>query len=126
MTAWLAITVAAVDRRTSGAKPQPAPSDKWVLDRTRVTEDERALTQIVADEGRQRTMNSQAAWIGPPPEMAHIGVERFRAGHRQKNAAEDDESDGAAGINEGSARDGALKPAKCSNWRRYAEFRARR
>jgi hypothetical protein len=39
--------------------------------------------------------------------MAHVGVKRFRAGHPQKNAAEDDEADRPTGIDEGRARDRA-------------------
>ena len=58
-----------------------------VFDRLRVVEDQRALAEIVADQGRQN--DEQPGRLDrPASEMAHVGVERLRAGHRQKDAAQ--------------------------------------
>ena len=47
--------------------------------------------------------------------MAHVGVERLRAGHRQKDAAEDNEADRPAGMDKRQPRDWAqsLQDAPC-------------
>jgi hypothetical protein len=40
-----------------------------------------------------RTKKNQAYWIGPAAEMAHVGVERLGAGHRQHHRAHRDEGE---------------------------------
>ncbi len=106
MTAWLAITVAAVDKRMSGTSPQLG-AIKWrrILDCPRVVKNERALAEIIARMRRQN--NERPGGLNGFAEMTHIGIERFGAGHCQEDAAEDDKPDCSSSVQKLDAWNGA-------------------
>ena len=95
MTAWLAITVAAVASTTIGSssdfRHQPV---ERILDRRRIGQHQRALAEIIDQQRRQheaepRGLDRLAA------EMAEVGIERLAAGDREKHRAERDQPDRA-------------------------------
>ena len=49
---------------------------------------DRALPGIIEDQAGKHDQRHQAARIRPLAEMAHVGIERLRTGHAQKNTAE--------------------------------------
>ena len=64
MTAWLAMTVAAVASTTIGKqRPVRRHQEERVFDRRRVSEHQRALAEIVERQRGQHDA-SHAAWIG--------------------------------------------------------------
>ncbi len=72
------------------------------------------MAEIIAHQRRQN--DEQPGRLDrPPPKMAHVGVERLRAGHRQKDAAEDNEADRPSGVDKRYPRDWAqsLQNAPC-------------
>ena len=85
ITAWLAITVAAVARTTIGSRAQSGYIRKNGLSiDSGSRENQRALAEIVEDERRQHEpdpggLDRLAA------EMAKIGVERFGAGDGEED-----------------------------------------
>ena len=104
ITAWLAITVAAVDKQNEGHEtPARGEQVEGVLDRLGVVRIERALAEIVADQRGQNDEEPRRL-DRPPPEMAHIGVKRLSAGHGEKDGAEHDEPDRAMGVDETQGR----------------------
>ena len=67
ITAWLAMTVAAVASTTIGSSAQSGyQQEEGVLDRLRAGEHQRALAEIVEEQRRQH-QQSQAVWIGVRP-----------------------------------------------------------
>ena len=95
MTAWLAMTVAAVESRISGSRPQPGRQQiERIFDRLGIDEDQRALAEIVGDQ-RGQDQKQPGGLDRPAAEMPHVGVERLGAGDGEEDAAEHDEADRA-------------------------------
>ena len=63
-----------------------------VLDRLRVTQDQCRLPQIIEEEAREGDVEPRDH-DRLAPEMAHIGIERLRAGHRQHNRSQRQEGE---------------------------------
>ena len=88
MTAWLAMTVAAVASSTIGnERPMRIEQEERVFDAAGIGEHKRALAEIVDRQRRQRHEQPRDP-DRPASEMAEIGVERFRAGHHQEHGAQ--------------------------------------
>ena len=104
MTAWLAMTVAAVASRISGSEPPPGRQQiERIFDRLGIDEDQRALAEIVRDQSRQ-DQKQPGVLDRPPPEMPHVGVQRLGAGNGEEDAAEHDEADRSMDAQEGQSR----------------------
>jgi hypothetical protein len=67
--------------------PCRAQSIERVFQRGRVAEQQRALSEIIDDQ-RREDQPQPAAPQRRPAEMAHIGVQRLGAGHREKHRAQ--------------------------------------
>ena len=93
ITAWLAMTVATVARTRAAAAPNAARAKRrGFRSRLRIGEHQRALAEIVERQRRQHE-KKPGDLDRPATEMAHIGIERLGAGHRQKDRAEDEKAD---------------------------------
>ena len=93
MTAWLAITVAAVASTTSGSSSAfRDQAIERILDRLGMRQHQRALAEIV-DQQRRQHEPEPGALDRLAAEMAEIGIERLAAGDGQKHRAERDQAD---------------------------------
>ena len=68
-------------------RPLGIEQEERILDRLRIGEHQRALPEIVERQRRQHD-DQPGEPDRPAAEMAEIGVERFRAGHREEHGAE--------------------------------------
>ena len=106
MIACEAMTVATVARRHKRImRPFRAKLIERAFDRAGVGEEQTALAEIIEGEGRQRHAEPGDA-DRKRPEMAHVGVERFAAGHGQESAADHDKGQrpGVPKIGDGRSR----------------------
>ena len=93
MTACDAMTVAAVARKTSGQRPQSGTSRKNGLAMlARVVEDQRALTHVAQDAGREDEQQPRAG-DRRAAEVPHVGVQRLGAGDREHDGGQREERD---------------------------------
>ena len=93
ITAWLAMIVAKVARMTSGRrKPFGREQEEGIAGSRRAPrrierQDHRALPQIIEHQRRQdEEQPGNADRLAA--EMAHVGIERLGAGHRQHDRAQ--------------------------------------
>ena len=91
MTAWLAITVAAVASPTIGTSAQPGSISKNGLSGSAaMRKHERALPEIVEQQARKHD-GQPGQHDRLAPEMAEVDIERFGAGDGQEDRADRDE-----------------------------------
>ena len=91
MTAWEAITVAAVASTTSGIRAQSGASRKNGARRFAVVlEDQRALAEVAQRAGGE-DQEEPAHRDRPAAEVAHVGVERLGAGDREHDRGQREE-----------------------------------
>ena len=97
ITAWLAITVAAVASTTIGISStvghQPV---ERILDRLGIGEHQRALAEII-DQQRGQDEREPCQSDRLAAEMAEIGIQRLAAGDGEKHQAERHQADRAVG-----------------------------
>ena len=95
MTAWLAITVAAVASTTIGSSAHSGYIRKNGFSIAfGLASTQRALPEIVERQRRQHD-SDPGDLDRPAAEMAEVGVERLRPGDREKHRAERDQADHA-------------------------------
>ena len=93
ITAWEAMTVAAVASRTIGSRAQSGTSRKnGLLMSRRVAEDQRALAEVAEDAGGEDE-EQPGAGDRRAAEVAHVGVQRLGAGDRQHDRGQREERD---------------------------------
>ena len=93
MTAWLAMTVAAVASTTIGSRAQRGNSRKnGFADAAGVVQDQRGLAEVVQRQRREDD-EEPGAPDRRPAEVAHVGVQRLGAGDDQDDGAHRDERD---------------------------------
>ena len=96
MTAWLAMTVAAVARIDDrDERPFRKEQEERVLARRRIAQHQRALAEIVQHRAPGNTTAEPGRLDRLASEMAEIGIERLGARHREKHRAERHEGDEA-------------------------------
>ena len=87
ITAWLAITVAAVASTTIGSRAQPGSSRKnGFSSRAGSSQDQRRLPEVVQRQRREDD-EEPGAQDRRAAEVAHVGVERLGAGDDQHDRA---------------------------------------
>ena len=93
ITAWLAITVAAVASTIIGSSSASRnQAVERILDRRRIGQHHRALAEII-DQQRRQHEAEPGGLDRLAAEMAEIGIERLAAGDGQKHRAERDQAD---------------------------------
>ena len=93
MIACEAITVATRRERDQRImQPVRRQLIERIVDRGGVGDQQRGLAEIIEDQGGQRHREPGEP-DRHPAEMAHVGIHRLAAGHRQKGGAEDGEAD---------------------------------
>jgi hypothetical protein len=87
MTAWLAMTVAAVARMTiRQASPVRPHLKEWMIHYPTVRKNECALTKVV-EEQAWKHQGEPGKHDGSAPEMTQIDIESFSSCHSQKHRA---------------------------------------
>ena len=103
MTAWLAITVAAVASTTIGSSSALGDQAiERILDRRRMRQHQRALAEII-DQQRRQHEAEPGALDRLAAEMAEVGIERLAAGDGEEHGAERDQADVAVRRHEADA-----------------------
>ena len=93
MTAWLAITAAAVASSTIGSRSKSGTRlVERIFDRCRIGKHKRALPEII-DQQRRKNEAEPRGLDRLASEMPEIGIKRLAAGHRKKDEAERDQRD---------------------------------
>ena len=123
MTAWLAITAAAVASSTIGSSKQVRhQSVERIFERRRIGEHERALPEII-DQQRRQNEHEPCGLDRLAAEMPEIGVKRLAARHREKDKTERDERDLAVSEHE---FEGVIRIDRQQHVRIVANMQARR
>ena len=92
MMAWLAMMVASVARITSGTSSRCwAHQVEDVAGEGRAVDHQRRLPGVGNDE-RGQHHGEPGLPNGLGPEMSHVGVQRFRPGHAEEDAAQHQEA----------------------------------
>ncbi len=87
MTAWLAMTAATAASKTSGKRNQSGANSKnGFFKPFGMRQHHRALAEIIEHQARQH-QSQPCKTDRAAAKMAHVGVKRFRARHRQEHRA---------------------------------------
>ena len=111
--AMIVATVASDDQRIQ--RPAGSEQVERVLDRRGVGEQQRALSEVVERERRQHEARPGDAHR-PAAEMAHVGVERFRAGDDEHDRTEREEAERAVRGEERDRVGGLSAVSTCGAW----------
>ena len=113
ITAWLAMIVAKVARMTSGRRSISGARKKngfltvSIASAGRHRQQHRALPHVVEQQRRHDEIDPRHA-DRVAPEMAHVGIERLGAGHREHDRAHGDERRDRIVEEEGERRSSGL------------------